>query len=63
MRGDKLRIKDILEAKQPKEFMKLNVKLYKPISEDLSRKDYENMMKHSSYKRNSRGALKQVHYG
>ncbi|MGL5068442.1 MAG: hypothetical protein ACRC6T_11600 [Sarcina sp.] len=49
-------IKEILKQQQPKVYKRLKVKT---VSEGLKKLDYENMMKHSSYKR-TRGGIRQV---
>lgn len=51
-------IKEIIKEQQPEVHKKLKLR-YKTINENLTEKDFENMMKHSSYKR-SRGGLRQV---
>lgn len=51
-----MRIGDILKEKQPKSYKKIK----KMREEKLTERDIEELMYHSSYKRGSRGAIKQV---
>lgn len=57
LRGDKLKIREILKNTQPGAYKKLK-KSYE--GENLSHNDFENLMKHSSYKRGAGGAIRQV---
>lgn len=52
----------IIKEAQPKEYSKLKKNKNKKHSKQqkLTEKDYENLMKHSSYKRCSGGAIRQV---
>lgn len=51
-----MRIKDILKINQPRTYSKLERK----IEEELTEKDIKILMSHSSYRRGSGGAIKQV---
>ena len=57
-----MKIEEILKVTQEKEYKKLKKRRnpYKTINENLSHRDFENMMKHTSYKRGSGGAIRQV---
>lgn len=51
-----MRIRDIIKTNQPGAYSKLNYKKEK----ELTEKDIKELMSHSSYKRGSGGAIKQV---
>lgn len=51
-----MRIRDILKINQPRAYSKLERK----IKEELTEKDIKVLMSHSSYRRGSGGAIKQV---
>ena len=51
-----MRIEDIIKEKQPKSYKKMK----KIRNEKLSQRDIKELMYHPSYKRGSRGAIKQV---
>lgn len=55
-RGDYMRIKDILKINQPRTYSKLE----REIEQELTEKDIRILMSHSSYRRGSGGAIKQV---
>lgn len=50
-------IADLVKEQQPEVHKKLNK--IKTVNENLTEEDFENMMKHSSYRR-GRGGLRQV---
>ncbi|MBS6501869.1 MAG: hypothetical protein KH415_09590 [Clostridium sp.] len=52
-----MRIEDSIKEKQPKEYSKLHSMRKE---EKLTEKDLKKLMSHSSYKRSSGGAIKQV---
>lgn len=56
MRGEGMRIKDIIKTNQPGTYSKLNSKRER----ELSERDIKELMGHSCYKRGSGGAIKQV---
>lgn len=56
-RGEDVRIEDIIKEKQPRTCSKLH---YMRKEEKLTEKDLKELMSHSSYRRSSRGAIKQV---
>ncbi|MDP4143196.1 MAG: hypothetical protein Q8936_01760 [Bacillota bacterium] len=51
-----MKLGDILREQQPNEYNKLNSKV-RDKEKDLSFEDFENLMKHDSYKRH-RGAIR-----
>lgn len=58
--GESVKVKDIIEETQPDTYSKLkpNKKRHSK-KEKLAKRDYEELMKHSSYKRTG-GAIRQV---
>lgn len=56
LEGKEMRIEDIVKEKQPKSYKKMK----KIMHGKLSKRDIEELMYHPSYKRGSRGAIKQV---
>ncbi|MGL4761867.1 MAG: hypothetical protein ACRCWG_10505 [Sarcina sp.] len=54
-----MKIKDILKQQQPEVYNRLKKLKVKTVNEDLTKSDFENMMKHSSYRR-GRGGIRQV---
>lgn len=57
----KIKVKDIIKATQPDTYSKLkpNKKRHSK-KEKLTKRDYEELMEHSSYKRGTGGAIRQV---
>lgn len=55
-----MRVKNILKEQQPEVYNRLKKLKVKTINENLSHEDFENLMKHSSYRRGSGGAKRQV---
>lgn len=55
-----MKIKEIVKETQPKTYSKLKSHKKKHSKKELTDKDYEELMKHSSYKRGSGGAIRQV---
>lgn len=52
-------IADLVKEQQPEVHKKLIKTKNKTVNENLTKEDFENMMKHSSYRR-GRGGLRQV---
>lgn len=63
-----MRIEDILKENQPQEYKILNKKIREKskhqkrdkLSQELTEKDIKELMGHSSYRRGSNGAIRQV---
>lgn len=55
----KIKVKDIIEETQPDTYSKLKPNKKRHSKEKLTERDYEELMRHSSYKRTG-GAIRQV---
>ena len=55
-----MKIGQILQDKQPKEYKRINKERKKKYKENLSERDIKELMGHSSYKRGPGGSIKQV---
>ncbi|MDU2266680.1 hypothetical protein [Clostridium celatum] len=59
IRGNDMSIGRVLKENQPDSYKKLN-KIRNDNKKELSERDIKELMHHSSYRRSSRGAIKQV---